>query len=331
MYITHPHSLFGVNIMKKINFKINKYFYLAIIIMLIIIFLSFFNYAKGHFNGILEHNKIIENCDTIETDYYYCKWFYNNEALETYKQKDINRGLENYLKMDAITLFSEIIQHELFSMLQFISPLIIMIAIVGVIHKEINTGYIKNILLRNKYKDYIVSIIKKCCKVALIIPLSILFVFVISCLITRFNFNVNDFVKMTAVYDQFKYNNFFLYIITIMLVQFLVSFVYSILGVVSALKNKNTLVAILLGYIYFLLLVVIIYLGVYVIFVNKLLGFTNLTEYFSITGYWFFDGNINLFAIIIISFILFILSLIFLYFKVKDKEKVIINVEKQNS
>jgi len=317
--------------MNKISFKINKYFYLAIIIMLIIIFISFFNYSKEHFNGIFEHNKILENCETIETDYYYCKWFYNNEALEMYKQKDINRGLENYLKMDAITLFSEIIQHERFSMLQFISPLIIMIAIIGIVHNEINTGYVKNILLRKKYKDYIVNIVKKCSKVALIMPLSILFVFVVSCLITRFNFNVDDFVKMTAVYDKFKYNNFFLYIIIIMFIQFLVSFVYSILGVISALKNKNTLVAILLGYVYFLVLSIVLYLGVYVIIINKLLGFTNLTEYFSITGYWFFDSNINLFAIIMISFILFILSLIFLYFKTKDKEKVIINVEKQNS
>lgn len=86
-----------------------------------------------------------------------------------------------------------------------------------------------------------------------------------------------------------------------------------------------------MGYIMFLIVDIFFYIVIYVLLINKILGFRNLTDFFNITGYWFFDTGPSFLITILISFILQFLSSILIYMYYKNKEEVIISSESQNS
>ena len=66
-------------------------------------------------------------------------------------------------------------------------------------------------------------------------------------------------------------------------------------------------------------------------FINKILGIKELTDYFNISGYWFFDIQESAFYYILISFILALLSSLFIIKVYKNKEEVIVAHESQMS
>ena len=86
-----------------------------------------------------------------------------------------------------------------------------------------------------------------------------------------------------------------------------------------------------MGYILFLLADLFIYIVVYVYIINKLLGFKNLTDYFNITGYWFFNVGSSCIYVILISFIIQLLAVLLIKKIYKNKERIIINYEDQNA
>ena len=139
-----------------------------------------------------------------------------------------------YQRLDAITLTCSIVEQTLFSILQYGSPLFIILAVVGVLHKNFSTGMIQNDLLRIRYNEYIKAILK----IALLIPTSLIFIFIISCLLTKFHFQISPSTKALAVYSSFKYNHFLLYGIVICLLQFLLSFTYGCIGFICFKKKS---------------------------------------------------------------------------------------------
>ena len=233
--------------------------------------------------------------------------------------------------MDAITLTCEIVENELFSILQLLAPLLIIASVVGAVNGMFNTGMFKYYLTRVNYRTFLKTTFKNVFKIALIIPCSLIIIFIISCLITKFNFNVNESTKIMAVYSKYKYNNFLLYGIIICVLQYLMSIVYGMIALFSSTKNKNPVISVIVSYVIFLLEYLFVYIGVYAIILNKILGFKDLTDYFNITGYWFFDGNINYLLLILIASLIVVFNFIFIYYKLINKEKVVMEYEKQIS
>ena len=312
--------------------KKNKYIILSFFIILLIIGISFFQFYKENFSYAKDYYIIKQNCyEKKNTKHEYCDLFMNENYLKSYiKNNDPNKA---YKELDAITLTCTIVETTIFSILQFFSPLLIIIALIGTIQTDFSSGMIKNYLLRIDYKQYFKKIKKQIIKISLMTPIALIIVFIISMLITKFNFKIPttpDFYNL-SVYEPWKYSHFLLYGVGICIAQFFLNILYCNIGLYCCRKNKNKLVAIIMGYIMFLIVDIFFYIVIYVLLINKILGFRNLTDFFNITGYWFFDTGPSFLITILISFILQFLSSILIYMYYKNKEEVIISSESQNS
>ncbi len=317
----------------KQKLKQNKYIILTCMVLLTLIGYSFYQYYKEQFSYAKYYYLIKENCyERKNVDYELCTRYHLDET-----DKYINEYIKEldpkarYEKIDAITLSEGIIQHTLFDQLQMFFPLIILITFIGTIHSDFSSGIDKNYLLRMKYKDYLKRIGKIMVKISLITPICIIIIFVLSMLFTRFNFNVAEETKTIAVYDSWKYNNIIIYGIIICLMQFLINILYCNIGLYCCKNNRSRLIAIFMGYIIFLAVFLFVYIVVYAYIINKLFLFENLSDYFNIAGFWYFSEKTNIFLAMILPFILAITSSLFIYKLYQNKERVIIESEKQVS
>lgn len=320
----------GIMAKLKIFLKTNKMIFFVSFVILFIISFSFVKYFKDNFQYADGFYKLEEKCFSKKAgNYKFCTQFSSEKEMKTFF-KDNNPKIR-FANLDAITLTCEIVENELFSILQLLAPLLIIISVVGAVNGIFNTGMFKYYLTRVNYRTFLKTTFKKVFKIALIIPCSLIIIFIISCLITKFNFNVSESTKIMAVYSKYKYNNFLLYGIVICVLQYLMSIVYGTIALFSSTKNKNPVISVIVSYVIFLLEYLFVYIGVYVIIINKILGFKDLTDYFNITGYWFFDENINYLLLILIASLIAVFNFIFIYYKLINKEKVVMEYEKQIS
>lgn len=314
--------------------KRNKFFLLVFILLAILTCYSFYDVYKTYFPSKTWYNKVKLYCyDKKNPTHEYCQKFLTEESMRKYIEthnpdKDFEAKKKEY---DAITLTSTIIELTAFNLLQYLSPLIIAIAVIGSVHTEFSSGMFFNYLLEINYKNYLKKTYKIAIKGALIMPLTLIFVFLISYVLSGFNLDTSNVDRNLAVYSNFKYSHFFIYGSLIVLIQFFISLLYSNISLYCLKKSNNKLVAIIMSYIAFLLTHMFIYLIVYVVIINKILGFKELTDYFSITGFWFFDSKKDCLSALLVSFIIQLVSLVILYLSYKDKEKVILEYEKQTS
>lgn len=314
----------------RIVVKKYKYVIFAMAIVLGLIFASFYQYYKDYYSYYPEYYRIKNHCTFDKEERpSYCNRFSSKENLDFYLEN--SDPVKRYQRLDAITLTSEIVENNIFSSLQIFSPLLIMIAVIGTIHSAFQSGMFKNYLLRMSYKKYLQQIQKTIFAVAFMMPLALIIVFFLSCCITKFNFNIDAETMGFAVYDAWKYHHFLLYGSIICIIQYLMGIMYGELAVLCCRKNKSMLVSIILGYLLFLCLNIFIYVGVYSILLNKLLGFKNLSEYFNIAGYWFFNQPMNYGLLILIVLIMSSMSYLITSFIYRSKEKRILEYEKQNT
>lgn len=314
--------------LKKI--KYNKYFLLSIILMLVIICISFIQFYHENFSYVNDYNKIKEYCyEKKDIKNEYCKTFKNRENLEWYiNSANPQKRYETY---NAITLTCTIIETTFFRTLQYFSPLIIALAVLGTIHTQFSSGMFENYLLRKKYKDYLKDNYKIVLKSALIMPITLIIIFAISSILSGFNFNLNNVDNTLSVYSKWKYENFIIYSIIICLIQFFISLLYANISLCCLKQNRNKIVAIVMSYVGFIIVNIFIYVILYAVFLKKILGLKELTDYFNIAGYWFFNGDSNPIISLIIAFLLQIISFIVVAKKFKNKEKLVLAYEKQVS
>lgn len=316
--------------MKKlyIFFRKNRVIFYIFLVILFIILYSYHQYFSDYYSYSDSYSEIKENCYN-NTNNKKCSYFSNKEELNNYIKN--NNPVEKFNKLDTITLTCEIIENNLYSVLQLVSPILIIIAVIGTLHSETSSGMFKNYLTRMPYKNYLKKNIITVSKIATLIPISLILIFLISCFITKFNFTIDDSVKKIAVYNSWKYNNFILYGIIICFVQYIMSFVYGLIGLICSFKNKSSIISIILAYIIFLIEELLIYIVIYSIIINNILGIKGLTEYFNIAGFWFFNQKTNFILLIIISLVILFVNFIIIYIKLSNKEKVVIDNEKQNA
>ncbi len=316
---------------KKLIYNLNKIPIFIFGLMLCLVILSFIQYFNDYYSKEMfeTYDEIKDNCLSDNFDKVdICKAFGNNKEL--INEYLINENpYENFKLLDAITLTSEILKNTIFFIMQPLSALLIIISVVGRNHSEFKSGMIKNILMRKKYKEYIIDKIKLVAKISLFTPIILIIIFIISCFITKFNFmpNINR-IQETFSYFEWKYNNYSLYGFIVCLVQYLLNFSYGIIGMISLLKNKNSIVSIIISYISVIILTLFVYIvvGVYI-----LDGFFNLNVAvdMNIFGYWYFYENTNYIIVIITALGIFLSLLSYLCFYTRNKERVVLENEKQ--
>lgn len=314
-----------VNIWKR-----NKFFLLAIGLVIALVLYSFYTFYQDYFGYVPGYYKMKEICyEQKDLDNEICKQFRNMEDVE--RSLEIHDPVARFKSFDAITLTCTIVEHTAYNLLQYFSPLIIAIAVIGTLHSEFSSGMFENYLLRMNYKKYLRKTYKVAIKGALIIPFSLILIFILASIFSGFNFSLENVDTSLAVYDTWKYDHFLLYGIIICLIQFFISLFYANIGLLCLKKCKNKLVAIIMSFVAFLLAHLFIYLVLYAVIINKILGFKELTEYFSITGYWFFENSSDSYIALIISVLLMLFSLVILIRTYRNKEKVIECYEEQVS
>lgn len=308
----------------------NKTFIFVLLFLAIIVAFSFFQIYEESFSYSKSYYEIKNDCyykKNIKNKV--CNIYKNREYLEFYI-KTFNPK-KTYSELDAITLTCRVVETTIFSSLQFVSPLLVIMVVVGLLHSEISSGMFRNYLLRQEYRKYLKKLFLNIFYVSFIIPITLLIIFFISCIITKFNFNISDNVKIISVYNSWKYNHFLLYGVIICLIQYIMSFCYGCIGLYSSTKNKNGIISIVVGYVYFIIFDLFLYIIIYAGIINKLLGIKNVTDYFNITGYWFFNDGKSCFPVLIISLILLVVIVIFTYFKISKKEEVILENERKEN
>lgn len=312
-----------------------KYLIFGFILMLSIVIYSFYSYYRENFSYRDDYYKIKEVCyDKKEVDNSICSIFMKNGEMN---QQD----LETYLttadpekrrrEKDVITVTSEIVELTFFSQLQLFSPLIIIFIVVGTLQAEFTSGNFKNYFLREEYKQYLKRCYKIVPKVAALMPISLILVFFFACIFTNFNFDISLVSPNWAVYNEWKYNHFFLYGMCVCFIQFFISLLYAHIGILCVRKNKNKLVSMIMGYLMFILVYIFIYAVLYVIIINKILGFKELTDYFNIVGYWFFNTGPKFIIVLFLSFLFQMISFLWVQQVYRDKEKLVLAYEKQIS
>jgi len=318
----------------------NKYLIFVFVVLLFIVGISFYQYYDEYFSYADDYYLIKDNCyNGKNPNHKVCDMFNKNdpENIEKHfnwyiKQFD---PIKQYKELDAITLTSNIVELTYFDVLQYLSPLLIIMIVVGKFHTEYSHGMFKNYLLRSSYKDYWKKNIKYILKISLITPILLCIVFAISCLVTNFNFEITEQVKEYAVYNDFKYHHYFIYGFIVCLIQYIVNIIYSCLGLIACKHNKSKVVSILLAYISFVVINLFMYLFVYeaLNFVfSHFLGITLIWESFILNGYWFFDyGIYNGLTQLLVASIILSVSGIITYLIYKNKEEVIMAYEKQDA
>lgn len=298
----------------------------CILISLVIVLLSFGEIIRDYMPNLLEYNTIKKQCPG---EYEICTKFKSKEDLDYYiKNENPSK------KFDAITLASYVVEtSNNFGILVFLSPLTMILLVVFKIHDEISSGYIENILTRVSYKQLMKIYISIALKAALLIPFLYIFIFLISCIITRFNFmSISETMLLSPGVDTFKYNHFIIYSIWLLSTQYLLHFSYALIGLLASFVSKSKIISVALGYIFFVI-ICILYLIFGAFVMRNLFGFYyNETNYFNLIGqYWFFNDIVNpwISYFIVISVICLISILIYIY--AGKKEKVIELYEKQST
>ena len=286
------------------NYKLNL---IMILILFVLGGIACYNYIKNENKNRLEHEKYYNEC--IEGNTYYCSYY-----SEPYKKRDT---FNTFLYITSI--------YDTVSNLQILAPLFLIIPSYLYFNKLIRNGYLKNSITRIGYKKSMITIYKDCLISTFIFPIFILMMFLISYLISgNFDFNIGaydyhfDVAEVRNIYQMIIY-------MLILLICFILNEIFWInLGLYNCKYNKNKYVGIIASFIEFVLLFAIIE-----VIDEKFLRKTIIYENFSLSGFWSFTYNVR-YIVLIMSLIIAIVSSIILYLTYKNKEEVLMEINKWN-
>ncbi len=299
--------------LKKINIEL-----IIIIILVLLVFYSFYKYIDEYYNYDYEA--------TVE--------MYNSSVERCKKQHDPGcdnleyplTPKEEFQKLDIKTLFFEIKNHYFSDYAVILLQLFMIIIIVSKVHKYFSSGIIKNYLMREDFKSFKKKINKEVIKTSLILPLCIFLIFIISAILTRFNFKVDESVYQISVYNKWNYNNFYLYLIMHYIILVFTCIFYGNLSLCFINKHKNSFVVTIISYLSFYV-VVFIFAFFQIFMVNNFLK--SIIDYFNIFDFWHIEGYKDVIGYLVMSVLLAGTSYLVQSGILKNKEKVLIENEKE--
>lgn len=240
----------------------------------------------------------------------------NQEYCDNYNYEIANR--------DTIsTLIYNVSISDYSSFVIIISPLLVMIVSSIYFYQYLRRGYIINAISRIGYKKAVTTLYLKTLKYALILPMYIFIMFIVSYFLSgHFDYELG-----LKLYGSIGFNATFAKHWIIFIIFYIINFglnsVFWInIAVWNIKHNKNLLVSIIVSYIEFILLDVIIEMfGV---------GFfqsTSYLEYFSLFNLWSFH-NVTLFGGVFESLLFVIITILIVYNAYHDKEKILEEISK---
>jgi hypothetical protein len=229
--------------------------------------------------------------------------------------------------MDVFTKQNDYFQDGLFVIVQFIYPLLLIILGCSTFHKKLHSGFFKNIIVRENFKKYINKEIFTSWQASILIPILILITFIFSCVVTKFNFNLNNYLNMTSNIVERKISSEIISMVLMMLNLFIVSLACINVGLVFTKKNKNFIISSMLAY----LAIIVYQIGAEIIVGPILSNIFNCNFFangLTLFNFWYYDSGVTPLNMFIYSILLFIVTFVVLNLTYKSKEDVIIHAEK---
>lgn len=230
---------------------------------------------------------------------------------------------------DALTLYFDFTVIYSLYYLTLLGPLMVIIVSVWNLHKKLKSGFYKNVLTRKKYKDYIKDHYIKSLKYALLIPVLLIFTFLISVLLTN-NFNNSDILRNFASFFGHEY---FLTNPISSAICYLLTFVfhgifYVNLSYLYIKKNLHISVTILASWLTFIAVEIVSegFIGGFVLYLIFKIPYA--MHYFSLINIYIYENVDKYWLIPIFGFVLALLSSIVIYFQLRNKEEVYIENDK---
>ena len=300
-------------------------FLLSIVVVLLIVCLSFGEVVHDYMPNYIDYFKIEKYCPGKNE---ICQSFQTEEDVKQYlKEKDPRK------KFDVISLASYVVEtSQNFGLLVFLLPFLVIANVILKIHDEISSGYIKNKLNRMSYKDVMKEYFLVALKSSLLVVFAYLFIFLISCIITGFNFHVVKNMQLDPKNQTFKYQHFIIYSTMLIVLQYLLFFGYSLIGIIMSFVSKNKIISVVLGYVYFVILC-IGYLLFGAVVIRDTFGFQyGISNPFNLIGnYWFLDDLTNPIASVAVVISIILLNCLVIFKFIGTKERGILQYEKHNT
>lgn len=296
---------------EKLKLKEDNLLLIIISLFLIIfILVNLILQQKGN-KYIFTHNEIYSVCNDA-------KYF------SDLKCKDIKS------KSDPLIRYYQLINDTSFQSIIYFAPLLVIIPSAIIIHRNMKNGYMKNVLTRTNYSNYIKSVIKKTIKFSGILPLFILTMLFISGILCR-NFSYGTHKEMFGYFTspsiEFygKIPQFLLLYIFNML---LFSMFYMNLTYICAKKSSNVFVTIIYTYLCYFVVDIIGEVFVGGLLFAQILNYKGVSDYLNLLNIWTYFDIHNLLYLCIYPILLVLVSGIAVYFLYRKRERILILNEK---
>lgn len=228
---------------------------------------------------------------------------------------------EEKTKRDTLTTFNEILNDSKYSFIYFLAvPFLIIMSSMYEISKRFKSGEIKNRLTRESYNNYIKDVFKSSYKSILLWPLITMYVLVFSYIISG-TFEVS---AETIAFTKEILSHPALFIFSYLLNTILMSIFYINIGLILVPENRNYLVTVIET--------IMVYYGItltntFFIISFVLKDFKDSEKYFDFFDmYTYNDRELIPFNLLCLGVSL--ISSLLVYLKYKNKEKIIIKLEK---
>lgn len=231
---------------------------------------------------------------------------------------------------DPLLLFYHIFSDLDLSFFPLLAPLFVIIPTIWNFHSELNSGFIKNCLTRIEYRKYIKGLYFKSLKNCFVLPIFVIAAFLICCCITR-NFS---FGSQSDLYGYFMspnpeyVKNIFVFMMVYIINITLHSIFYANLSLLYCKKNSNVFVNIILSYLTFIIIDIIMEVFVGAFLCAGVLDIHYVADTLNLFVIWQYDKVISLSMTVIYAIFLVLFSLLILFFIYKDRERVVIEIEK---
>lgn len=230
---------------------------------------------------------------------------------------------------DPIYIFFSLISNS-FWIFQLIFPIFVIVPATWNFNKKMNSGFIKNYVMRMKYKNCLKSFYKEALKAAFIVPIFFLFLLFLCCILAggfKFGSSIDLYnVFSTNLYDYASQWKEFTFVYFFNLIMYGIFYVN--LSLICCRKKANLAISIVLSFVVYFSLEIFINLFCGLVF-SRLLDIHYTVYLFSLTGAIVYE-RVKLEYTVIYSICLVIISSFILYLTYKNEEKVLIEYEKQN-
>lgn len=243
----------------------------------------------------------------------------NEKWCDSYRDEKIE-------KPDTFQVYFYTMAHFSINYIQWLAPLFVISATVWLWHRKLHSGFIKDELLRSNYKKVIIRNLLSSAKACFILPLVFGILFVFAFLISG-HFNVAN--PTDSIVNVEFLDNIPKLIVVYFVVLFLHSILYACIGLIFCKKNRNVLITIVSSYLCFLALEIIseVFVGGFLLMI---LGLQKYSSTFNLLGIWIYCDYPSLDLLLIYSIVLALLGMAGVFFVYKDKEEVLLKIEKQN-